>query len=48
MSQLTCDMCGKQDETVEETICPYAWEIDEEVIEMTLCEDCHGLRSEEI
>ncbi|MDA3958387.1 hypothetical protein [Oceanispirochaeta sp.] len=48
MEYLTCDICGKEDETVEEIIDPYVLEIDgiEELI--TLCDDCYENRRDDI
>lgn len=46
--QLTCEDCGKQDDTVEHGICPYANEIDEVEIYVDLCEKCHHERCMDI
>ena len=48
MEKLTCDNCGKCGETVEETICPFAYEVYDESIEMTLCQDCWQNRADDI
>mgnify|MGYP006410985949 CR=1 FL=1 len=45
---LECDNCGKKDETVEDTICPYEDEINHHKIDVTLCESCYHERSCEI
>ena len=48
MEKLTCDDCGKCDETVQKTICPFSYEIYDEIIEVTLCDECYGYRSDDI
>jgi hypothetical protein len=45
---LKCDTCEAQDETVRDTICPYANEIYEEKRPMTLCSECYNQRAEDI
>ena len=45
---LTCQDCGTQDRTVRETHCPYAYEINDEEKEVTLCQDCYSNRCQEI
>jgi hypothetical protein len=44
---LICDDCGT-DEGVEETICPYANEINNQIIDVDLCEECKQQRAEDI
>lgn len=38
---LKCDDCGDENETVVDTICPFAAEIHETEVEITVCEDCY-------
>lgn len=45
---LTCDDCGTCNETVEETFCPYASEIDGEDVECCLCADCYQNRNYDV
>ena len=45
---LECQDCGKSDETVHETTCPYAEEINDDYVEVTLCDDCYNERCMEI
>lgn len=44
---LKCDDCGTT-ENVQETICPYAQEIHDEIIDMNLCDDCLEQRAGDI
>ena len=44
---LVCDDCGTDVEVVE-TICPYDLEINLTESPMNLCDDCYGLRCDEI
>lgn len=45
---LVCEDCGCSDETVVETICPYAQDIDGQEVEVTLCTSCHNERAADI
>lgn len=45
---LECQDCGKKDETVIETFCPYARDVNDEDVEITVCEDCYGERAADI
>lgn len=45
---LTCQDCGKQDETVSETTCPFAEEIHEIIVDITVCKDCYHERCMDI
>tara|TARA_R110000851_G_scaffold332834_2_gene510116 strand:- start:11 stop:151 length:141 start_codon:yes stop_codon:yes gene_type:complete len=45
---LKCDDCGKTNRTVEKTTCPYASEIQEEEVEVYLCNDCYLERAGDI
>jgi len=38
--ELTCEDCGARDETVEIVYCPYAQDIYDELIEVTICSKC--------
>lgn len=44
----TCEDCGKTDDTVEKTICPYQKELYNEIVKTTLCTNCEGSRSDDI
>lgn len=44
----TCDDCGKQKEDVKLTTCPYAEEINDEIQECYLCDDCYQERANDI
>lgn len=46
--KLTCDDCGKQDDSVIETSCPYASEIHDDYQECTLCSNCYHERCMDI
>ncbi len=51
MDDLTCDDCGVSyldDNSVEETICPYADEIYGDVVDCILCASCYHQRSMDI
>lgn len=43
-----CEDCGKQDETVGETICPYAQDIGNVEIKARLCPNCYHERCQDI
>jgi len=45
---LKCDDCGREDETVVETYCPFAWEINDKKVEMNLCPQCRENRADDI
>lgn len=45
---LICDDCGKQAEDAEETLCPYAQDIDGEDVPCVLCTECYNNRCDEI
>lgn len=45
---MICDDCGKDKEDVEDTICPYEADINEEEVDCRLCEDCYYERSMDI
>ena len=45
---LVCEDCGKQDETVHHTECPYAEEIYHEVVNVTICDYCYTQRCMDI
>jgi hypothetical protein len=38
---LKCEDCGKEDETVEHTTCPYAEEISGKIVPVTICSECY-------
>ena len=42
---MQCDDCGKYKESVHETTCPFAYEIDDEMVECTLCNECYEERA---
>ena len=46
--ELCCQDCGATDETVRECFCPYANEINDEQIEVVLCQDCYHERCMDI
>ena len=41
---MTCDDCGCEDDTVEETTCPYAEEINDEEELIIVCASCYAER----
>jgi hypothetical protein len=43
-----CDQCGKDDPDAELMDDPYAKEINEVIVEMTLCPACHQDRLDDI
>lgn len=45
---MICDDCKKDKEDVHETTCPFTAEIEGKEEEATLCDDCYGLRCDEI
>ena len=45
---LTCDSCGKKDQSVEDTIDPFVWEIYDEEVPATLCDLCYQERCDDI
>lgn len=45
---MKCDDCEIDDETVSETTCPYAEEINDEIIECQLCPECYHERCMDI
>jgi len=45
---LECEDCGRKDETVQETICPYNAEINDIEVPMNLCDDCYQDRADDI
>lgn len=45
---MICDDCGEDKEDVKETACPYAEEIDDNIIECNLCDDCYHERCMDI
>ena len=45
---LVCEDCGKAREDAKATTCPYAEEINETIINVVLCGDCHYERSMDI
>lgn len=45
---LKCQDCGKKNETVSATICPYAEEINDAKVSIVVCEDCYGERAADI
>lgn len=44
MFYLSCDDCGKEDEDVYETTCPYAEEINGQMLEICVCPECYAER----
>jgi len=44
---LVCDDCGKRGDDVEDTICPYEYEINDKSVDAILCGECHQVRWEE-
>jgi hypothetical protein len=46
--ELKCEDCGKIGDDVEVTICPFAQEIHDEEIEVTICDDCYHERCMDI
>jgi len=46
--RLKCDDCDYDDGTVEETVCPYAYEMYGEEIPANLCDSCAYNRHQEI
>jgi ABC-type dipeptide/oligopeptide/nickel transport system ATPase component len=47
-ANLYCQDCGKISEDVQETTCPYASEINGEIVEVVLCDQCYKNRSDDI
>ncbi len=45
---MICDDCNKDKEDVKETKCPYAEEINDELIDCQLCDGCYYDRCMEI
>ena len=45
---LKCEDCGKENDDVEETYCPFAEEIYNENIRVTICKDCYHERCMDI
>ena len=45
---LTCEDCDIENETVYATTCPYAEEINNEVVPVNLCSKCYNLRCDDI
>lgn len=43
-NNLICEDCGKCDDTVRDTICPFAEEIHGESIDVVLCDECYHER----
>ena len=43
-----CQFCGKCDETVFETIDPYAADVDNEEIDVIICQKCYAERVDDI
>jgi hypothetical protein len=45
---MKCDHCGKEKDDVEYCVDPYEFEINEELVERYLCEDCYDSLTEDI
>jgi hypothetical protein len=45
---LVCDDCGKSTPDVQKTTCPYAEEINDEVVNICVCDDCYQERAWDI
>lgn len=45
---MKCQDCGVEDETVEQTFCPFAEEIDNKKIEIVVCRKCYQERGWDI
>ena len=45
---LKCEDCGKEDDTVREDICPFAWEMSDKVVKIVICQDCYNERGKDI
>ena len=45
---LTCDDCGRCDDTVSDTLCPHAYDIEGEAVDCKLCPACYDSRSRDI
>lgn len=45
---LTCQNCGAKDETVQVTYDPYALDVNDETIEVIICDYCYGERAADI
>jgi hypothetical protein len=45
---MICDGCHKEKEDVRSCLDPYAKEINDEEIDMNLCEDCYQNRCDDI
>lgn len=43
-----CQDCGKKDETVHDTTCPYAEEINDSIVKITVCDECYHERCMDI
>ena len=43
-----CEDCEKEKETVCERFCPLAEGLDNEEVEVTLCDDCYQTRCDDI
>jgi hypothetical protein len=43
-----CDDCGKENPDVKKTFCPYEDDVNDEQIEVYLCDDCYDERCMEI
>jgi hypothetical protein len=46
--KLKCDDCEKEDETVQDTFCPFAADINNEEVQANLCPDCYHERCMDI
>lgn len=45
---LVCDDCGKNDDTVKKTYCPYTEEIHNKKVLVTICDNCYHESCENI
>ncbi|QZI93271.1 hypothetical protein SIPHO075v1_p0048 [Vibrio phage PS65A.1] len=45
---MECDDCGEYKEDAVLTLCPYAQDVDDEVVEVVLCSDCYHERCQDI
>lgn len=43
-----CEDCGKKDETVRHTTCPYAEEVSDERVSIIVCSDCYRERCNDV
>lgn len=45
---LRCQDCGKSKDDVKDTFCPYASDVDDKAVPITVCTDCYNNRADDI